>query len=75
MLGIHQWKMRHERITLYEAVVRPFRALVKPVVALSLAFYICQFMWVSSDSARGWISGGFLMMVWSVICAQVVGIS
>ncbi|KAF8293646.1 MFS general substrate transporter [Clavulina sp. PMI_390] len=46
LVGIPQWRTRRERITLKEAVARPFRALVKPVVALSCAFYIAQFMWV-----------------------------
>lgn len=47
LVGIPQWKTRKQRITLREAVTRPFRALIKPVVALACAFYICQFMWVS----------------------------
>ncbi|KAF9517578.1 hypothetical protein BS47DRAFT_509296 [Hydnum rufescens UP504] len=46
MLGIPQWKTRHERMSFVEAFLRPFRALAKPVVLLVIFFYMATFMWV-----------------------------
>lgn len=50
MLGIPQWKTRHQRITLYEAVARPCRTLAKPVIALACIFNFLVYAWVSSTN-------------------------
>ena len=51
MLGIPQWKTRHQRMSFVEAFMRPFRTLAKPVVVLVNFFYMGTFMWVVGISA------------------------
>ena len=46
LLGIEQWHSRKQRSTFYQAFMRPWQAIVKPTVFLSMTYYVLTFAWV-----------------------------
>jgi predicted MFS family arabinose efflux permease len=46
LLGISQYRSRHLRNTLPQALLRPFKVLIKPTVFLSCFYYLLTFAWV-----------------------------
>ncbi len=46
LVGIEQWKSRHQRNTLRHALLRPFLAIAKIPVLISFAYYTFTFAWV-----------------------------
>ncbi|KAG8629787.1 hypothetical protein KVT40_001406 [Elsinoe batatas] len=46
LLGIAQYRSRHHRNTFAQAMLRPIRVILKPVVFLSTVYYILTFAWV-----------------------------
>lgn len=46
LVGIEQWKSRHQRVTLGRALLRPFLAVAKVPVLISFAYYTFTFAWV-----------------------------
>lgn len=45
LVGIEQWRSRHQRSTFKQAVMRPVRVICKPVVLLSTIYYMLTFAW------------------------------
>ncbi|KAJ9636425.1 hypothetical protein H2199_008100 [Coniosporium tulheliwenetii] len=45
LVGIEQWRSRHQRSTFKQAVMRPVRVICKPVVLLSSIYYMLTFAW------------------------------
>ncbi|RVX67272.1 hypothetical protein B0A52_09309 [Exophiala mesophila] len=46
LLGISQWKSRHLRNTLGQALMRPIKVAIKPTVFISCFYYLLTFAWV-----------------------------
>ena len=46
LVGIEQWKSRHQRGTLGRALLRPFLAIAKVPVLISFVYYTFTFAWV-----------------------------
>lgn len=46
LTGIAQWRSRHLRNTLGQAVMRPIKVLLKPTVFISCLYYLLTFAWV-----------------------------
>ncbi|KDQ59908.1 hypothetical protein JAAARDRAFT_192363 [Jaapia argillacea MUCL 33604] len=46
LIGISQWRSRHQRNSFKEAMMRPIKVISKPVVALSTIYYMITFAWV-----------------------------
>ena len=46
LVGIEQWKTRHQRTSYGSALLRPFVAIMKLPVFLSFLYYIFTFAWV-----------------------------
>jgi hypothetical protein len=46
LIGVEQWHSRGERSTLYQALMRPIRVLLKPTVFISTFYYLLTFAWV-----------------------------
>lgn len=46
LVGIEQWKSRHQRPAFGRALLRPFFAIVKLPVLLSFGYYVFTFAWV-----------------------------
>lgn len=46
LIGIEQWRDRHQRSSLYQAVMRPIRVILKPTIFLSTFYYLFTFAWV-----------------------------
>ena len=46
LVGIQQWKSRHQRNTFWGAMTRPVQAICKPTVFLATVYYLFIFAWV-----------------------------
>lgn len=46
LIGIEQWRTKKQRSTFSQAVMRPIRVLIKPIVFLSTIYYLLTFAWV-----------------------------
>ena len=46
LLGTEQWKTRHQRATVKQAILRPLVAILKLPVLLSTVYYLFTFAWV-----------------------------
>ncbi|KZS89859.1 MFS general substrate transporter [Sistotremastrum niveocremeum HHB9708] len=46
IVGIAQWRTRHTRNSFYDAVMRPVRVILKPVIAICTFYYLTTFAWV-----------------------------
>ena len=46
LVGVEQWKSRHQRGTLERALLRPFLAVAKIPVLVSFANYTFTFAWI-----------------------------
>ncbi|MCJ1432689.1 hypothetical protein MMC27_002046 [Xylographa pallens] len=51
LIGVEQWRSRYLRNTPYQAFIRPFKALSKPIVLLTNIYYIMTFAWVVGINA------------------------
>ena len=49
LIGIEQWKSRHQRNTFLGAMSRPVQAILKPVVFISTVYYLFIFAWVVGE--------------------------
>lgn len=45
LIGIEQWRSRHQRSTFKQALMRPVRVICKPIVLLSSIYYMLTFAW------------------------------
>ena len=46
LVGVEQWKTRHQRSSLKGALLRPFIAILKIPLLLSFLYYVFTFAWV-----------------------------
>jgi MFS family permease len=46
LVGVEQWRSRHLRNSLWQAILRPVRVIMKPTVLLCSVFYLITFAWV-----------------------------
>ena len=46
LLGLAQWKSRHQRNTFTQAMMRPVKTILKPTVFLTSLYYLLTFAWV-----------------------------
>ncbi|OAL27593.1 hypothetical protein AYO22_03497 [Fonsecaea multimorphosa] len=46
LLGISQWRSRHLRNSLSQALMRPVKVILKPTVFISCFYYLLTFAWV-----------------------------
>ncbi|KAI9705223.1 MAG: hypothetical protein M1820_005370 [Bogoriella megaspora] len=46
LVGISQWRSRYQRSTPMQAIMRPIRVILKPIVFLSTFYYMFTFAWV-----------------------------
>lgn len=51
LIGIEQWKSRHQRNSFIGAISRPALAICKPVVLISTVYYVFIFAWVVGKSS------------------------
>ena len=51
LIGIEQWRSRHQRIAFHHAVMRPVLTILKLPVLISSAYYVFSFAWVIGINA------------------------
>ncbi|KAI9849435.1 MAG: hypothetical protein M1837_004055 [Sclerophora amabilis] len=51
LIGIEQWKTRHQRVALVQALVRPFEVICQPAILLTNIYYLLTFSWVVGINA------------------------
>lgn len=49
LVGVEQWRIRHLRNTFAGAMLRPIKAILKPVVFITMIYYLLIFAWVVGE--------------------------
>jgi len=45
LVGVEQWRSRRQRNTFFQAMMRPVKAISKPVILMTNAYYLLTFAW------------------------------
>jgi nitrate/nitrite transporter NarK len=61
LIGVEQWKSRHQRNTFFQAISRPAIVITKIPVILTTLYYVFTFGWVIGLNAT---TGLFLQVVY-----------
>ncbi|KAL8665818.1 MAG: hypothetical protein Q9202_001940 [Teloschistes flavicans] len=51
LVGVEQWRSRHVRHGFFDATMRAWRTITRPVVLLANFYYMCTFAWVVGINA------------------------